>query len=185
MKRLKLNRWFIAVLTLIMAFLVLSPNKIDPLIVEKAAIPDSDYFMEGVVIHQFNANGELNNRLAANRMEHSSKRDLSLLNNPIITFKNAQSGEWRLASKSGRLLNDGSLLKLDEEVNIDEFQADGSSQTNISTKNLTIDLAANQASTKETVLIKNQYLKTKSTGLEIDFDQQIIYLKSDVITHIY
>ena len=185
MKRLKLNRWLISALAIVMLILVFQPNKIQNPMLIKTEIPDSDYFMEGIIIHQFDPSGIQINTLAADRMEHSSKHDISVLHRPIITFGKSQSGEWRLSSEIGELLNNNTIIKLENNVKIEEFQENNQIQTKITTNNLTIDLATNIASTDENVLIESQYFETQSIGLEIRFDQEVIFLKSNVSTEIY
>lgn len=185
MKRLKLNRWLISAIALAMLILVFQPEEIQNQIQVETQIHDTDYFMESVVIHQFDINGRQTNTLAADRMEHSLKKDLSILDKPLITFGRSQSGDWQLSSNQGKLLNNNSIIKLDKNVRIEEHVENRQVQTKITTNNMTINLDTNIASTDQAVLIESPYYQTKSTGLEIEFDQEVIYLKSDVLTKIY
>ena len=185
MKRLKLNRWLISAIALAMLILVFQPEEIQNQVQVETQVHDTDYFMEGVVIHQFDNNGRQTNTLAADRMEHSLKKDISILDKPVITFARSQSGEWQLSSNQGKLLNNNSIIKLDKNVKIEEHVEKDQLQTKITTNNMTINLDTNIAFTDQAVLIESPYYQTKSTGLEIEFDQEVIYLKSHVSTEIY
>ncbi len=185
MKRLKLNRWLISAIALAMLILVFQPEEIQNQIQVETQVHDTDYFMEGVVIHQFDSNGRQTNTLAANRMEHSLNLDISILEKPLITFGRSHSGEWQLSSNLGKLLNNNTLIKLDNNVRIEEHVGKNEIQTKMTTNDITINLETNIAFTDQAVLIESPYYQTKSTGLEIEFDQEVIYLKSDVSTEIY
>ena len=185
MKRLKLNRWLISAIALGMLILVFRPEEIQNQVQVETQIHDTDYFMEGVVIHQFDLTGRQINTLAADRMEHSLKQDISILEKPLITFGRSHSGEWQLSSNQGKLLNNNSIIKLDKNVKIEEYIEKNQIQTKITTNDLTINLDTNIASTDQAVLIESPFYQTKSIGLEIEFDQEVIYLKSYVSTKIY
>jgi LPS export ABC transporter protein LptC len=195
MKRLKLNRWLISLFLLIMLVLVFTPeNKIVPITV-KTNLTNSDYFMEGIVVHQYNPSGKKINTLSAKRLEHSSIDDIATLEHPKLTFNKSDSGKWHLYSNKGRLLNNSTTIELADKVTIEEvFDPDllpeekskGTNvQTSMITYNLSIDLEKNIASTTESVLISSPFYQTKSTGLNIDFDKEIILLSSNVSTEIY
>lgn len=185
MKRLKLNRWLISAIALGLLFLVFQPEEIQDQVRVATQVHDTDYFMEDIVIHQFDHEGHLTNTLAADRMEHTLEQDISVLVKPVITFGRSHSGEWQLSSNQGKLLNNNSIIKLDKNVKIEEHVENNRVQTKMTTNNMTINLDTNIASTDQTVLIESPYYLTKSTGLVIEFDQEVIYLKSDVSTIIY
>jgi len=185
MKRLRLNRWLISIVVLAMLFLVFKPEQSPNLVVVETTIPDSDFFMEDIVIHQFDENGLQINTLAAKRMEHSSNLDVSILQKPLITFGKSALGEWRLSSEHGKLLDKSSTLKLENNVKIEEYKINQPLQTEITTDSLLITLENNSAKTDDKVFVKNPHYKTEGIGLAIDFIEQIFTLKSDVSTQIY
>ena len=185
MKRLKLNRWLISAIALGLLFLVFQPDEIQDQVKVATQVHDTDYFMEDVMIHQFDHQGHQTNTLAASRMEHTLELDISVLDKPVVTFGRSHSGEWQLSSNQGKLLNNNSIIMLDKNVKIEEHVAKEQVQTKITTNNMMINLDTNTASTVQAVLIESPYYLTKSTGLEINFDQEVIYLKSDVSTIIY
>jgi len=168
-----------------MLFLVFKPEQTSKPIVVETTIPDSDFFMENVVIHQFDKNGSQVNTLAAKRMEHSSKLNLSILEKPLITFGKTELGEWQLSSDNGSLLDKNTTLLLEGNVKIREFKTNQLIQTEITTDNLIITMDDNGASTDEDVLVKSPHYQTQGTGLSIDFVEQTFTLKSNVSTQIY
>jgi len=185
MKRLKLNRWLIALLAVIMLFLVFRPEQTHAPVVVETTIPDSDFFMENIVIHQFDEDGKQINTLAAKRMEHSSKLDLSILKMPLITFGKTAQGNWQLSAKDGKLLDQNSTLLLEENVKIREHKTNQALHTEISTNDLLIKLANNSATTDGKVFVKSPNYQTQGKGLDIDFVEQTFTLKSNVITEIF
>ncbi len=195
MKRLKLNRWLISFFLLLMFVLVFSPEEKTAPITVKTNLPDSDYFMEGITVHQYNSSGKKINILAAKRLEHSSINDIAILDNPKITFNKSDAGEWQLFSKKGTLLNNSTVIELADKVSIEEHintdintlnhSENKNVQTSITTYNLSINLEKSIATTSQPVLINNPFFQTKSTGLHIDFDKEIISLPSNVSTEVY
>ncbi len=185
MKRLKLNRWLISAVALFMLILVFQPEEVEKPIEIQTKLPDSDFFMEGVVIHKFDSSGKQINTLEADRMEHSSLHDISVLDQPIITFGKNQSGEWKMSSEKGQLINKSTIIQLDNQVRIEEYLEDNSIQTKIMTNNLTINLQENIASTDERVTIQSPLYKTQGIGLKIQIDQELFFLNSNVTTEIY
>ncbi|MGB0495888.1 MAG: LPS export ABC transporter periplasmic protein LptC, partial [Kangiellaceae bacterium] len=70
MKRLKLNRWLIALITIAMTALVFMPDEKKVNIQIDSDHPEADYTMEQVTITQFSKSGEQNHRLTAQKMIH-------------------------------------------------------------------------------------------------------------------
>lgn len=185
MNRLKLNRWLIALVAIAMLYLVFRPEQTFAPVVVETTIPDSDFFMENVVIHQFDENGLQINTLAAKRMEHSSKLDLSILKKPVIIFGKTQLGEWRLSSENGKLRDQNSTLFLQDNVKISEHKIGQPIQTEIATDELLITLENNSATTDGQVFVKSPNYQTQGVGLAIDFVEQTFTLKSNVSTEIF
>ncbi len=185
MKRLKLNRWLISSFVLIMMVLVFKSDEKSDMPSVETQNHDADYHMENVTIHQFSESGKQDVTLVADRLEYSALQDVSKLEYPIISYEAGKTSEWRLNSKSGELVEGGSIIKLKSQVHIREHQGKSLIETEISTHDLVIDLEKSIASTDKRVEVENKYYRTLSTGLEINFEQQIIILKSNVKTEIF
>jgi len=181
---MKLNRWLISILAAIMLGLVFWPHDYAPSNKENVSSSEFDYFMEEVVIHQFNSNGERTNKLIAKRMEHSIEQYTSKLSNPVIVYAKNDLGEWQISSEKGELI-DGQTINLLNQVNIEERLTNNQTETSINTKNLSIDLEQNIAFTDDLVTIQNPHYHSQSRGMKIDFEQEVIQLKSSVKTVIY
>jgi len=184
MKRLKLNRLLISIVALAMLILVFQPDEGSKPDILQSKIPDSDYFMEDVKVYQYEPDGNIANKLSADRMQHFIEDNLSILDAPLITYNKSDSGSWQLSSPTGKLRNN-SLLLLEDNVTIQEFTNMLTPQSMIQTKNLTIDLEKNVASTQERVLIMSPYFATESNGFKFDLSNEIISLTSDVKTEIF
>jgi len=185
MKRLKLNRWLISVIAFALLLLVFWPEK-EPLRIKvETRIPNSDYFLQDVSIFQFDQSGIQANKLAASRLEHSSKYDLSILDKPTLSFTKYAPGIWRLRSKFGELTNNKRVMKLVGLVEIEELVEPNNIQTRISTRDLVLDLEKNTASTNEKVFIEGLKYQTNATGLNIRFKEELFELNEKVTTEIY
>jgi LPS export ABC transporter protein LptC len=185
MKRLKFNRWFIGTITLLLVFLVFSPEEKSVNIRVETRIPNSDYFLQDVSIYQFDPTGRQANKLSAVRLEHSSQYDLSILDKPVLSFTKHAPGVWQLASKFGELTDNNRLMKLVGLVEIDERPEGKMVQTKIITRDLLLDLEKNTASTDASVFIKGLKYKTSATGLNIQFKKELFELSKNVTTEIY
>ena len=185
MKRLKLNRWLISAVTLVLIILVLSTEEKSVKIKIETRIPNSDYFLQDVAIYQFDSSGKQANKLSAVRLEHSSKYDLSILDKPVLSFTKHAPGVWQLASKFGELTDNKRLMKLVGLVEIDERPEGKSVQTKIITRDLILDLEKNTASTKANVFVEGHKYTTNATGLSIQFKDELFELNGNVTTEIY
>jgi LPS export ABC transporter protein LptC len=199
--RLKLNRWLISILALALCILVFFPEPAKQTISIETKIPDSDYFMENVAIYQFDHLGNQTNKLSAKRLEHSSISDLSIVDEPVLSFiKNSNvnfaddndatsllstQGEWRLTSKQGELTDNKRFMTLLGQVSITENWANQHVQTTIDTSDLVLDLVQNVATTNAKVSIHGYQFRTESLGLDIQFEKEIFLLKQNVSTEIY
>lgn len=184
MKRLKLNRWLISLVAFAMLVLVFQSEDDPALSILQTDIPDSDYFMQNVTVYQYNQDGSIANTLRANRMQHYIDKNLSILTKPTITYNKSQTGNWILQSPRGEIIDDVELTLLDS-VTIEEFSQNEQSESKISTRNLSIDLQKNIASTSEKVLIQSPFLRAQSDGFEFDLGNEIIQLSANVRTEIY
>lgn len=200
MNRIKLNRWLISIFAFALFVLVFSPEEIRNTIAIETKIPDSDYFMKDVAIYKFNQTGTQTNKLSATRLEHSSISDLSIIDDPTLSFtkeiltvspgdsntKNSLSTRsWWLRSKQGELTDNKRFMTLIGKVKITERLPNETVQTTIDTADLVLDLFQNVASTQEKVVIMGNRYKTESLGLDIQFEKEIFRLKKDVSTEIY
>jgi len=185
MKRLKLNRWLISTVTLALIYLVFSAEEKPFNIKIETRIPNSDYFLQDVSIFQFDSTGKQANKLSAERLEHSSKYDLSILDKPVLSFTKHAPGVWQLASKFGELTDNKRLMKLVGLVEINERPEGESIQTKIITRDLVLDLEKNTASTDANVFVEGHKYTTNATGLSIQFKNELFVLNKNVTTEIY
>jgi LPS export ABC transporter protein LptC len=163
-----------------------NPVKID----QQLADVDADYFMVGVDMKQYDQQGILTNKLIAEKMEHLINDDTSVLTKPLIVFNHSSDSEWRLSSHTGKLMQGNQIIQLQQSVKMINFQKittdlDLQQKTKIATESLAIDLRKRNASTEAVVTISDSNFRTKSTGLDINFEDQIIQLRSNVTTEFF
>ncbi len=190
MNRIKLNRWLISSLVLIMLALVFLPSDKQGTQIEQLNEVEADYFMVAVEMKQFDADGKLTNQLMSDKLEHLIKNDVSVLTNPLIVFNQSSDSEWELSSKSGMLSEKNQVIELEQSVKMVNFNQTNETPslqrgTTIATDSLLINLKENTASTKKFVTISDSNFRTKSKGLSVNFDDQIINLESNVTTEIF
>lgn len=190
MNRIKLNRWLISSLALIMLALVFLPSDNQGTQIEQLDDIEADYFMVAVEMKQFDSDGKLTNQLMSDKLEHLIKNDVSKLTNPLIVFNQANGSEWELSSMSGTLSDKNQVIKLEQSVKMVNFSQTNDTPslrrgTTVTTESLLINLRENLASTKHRVTISDSNFKTTSKGLNVNFDDQVINLESNVTTEIF
>ncbi len=190
MNRIKLNRWLISSLALIMLALVFLPSDNQGTQIEQLDGIEADYFMVAVEMKQFDSDGKLTNQLMSDKLEHLIKNDVSKLTNPLIVFNQANGSEWELSSMSGTLSDKNQVIELEQSVKMVNFSQTNDTPslrrgTTVTTESLLINLRENLASTKHRVTISDSNFKTTSKGLNVNFDDQVINLESNVTTEIF
>lgn len=190
MNRIKLNRWLISSLALIMLALVFLPSDNQGTQIEQPDDIEADYFMVAVEMKQFDSDGKLTNQLMSDKLEHLIKNDVSKLTNPLIVFNQANGSEWELSSMSGTLSDKNQVIELEQSVKMVNFSQTNDTPslrrgTTVTTESLLINLRENLASTKHRVTISDSNFKTTSKGLNVNFDDQVINLESNVTTEIF
>jgi LPS export ABC transporter protein LptC len=173
-----------------MLALVFLPSDKQGTQIEQLNEVEADYFMVAVEMKQFDADGKLTNQLMSDKLEHLIKNDVSVLTNPLIVFNQSSDSEWELSSKSGMLSEKNQVIELEQSVKMVNFNQTNETPslqrgTTIATDSLLINLKENTASTKKFVTISDSNFRTKSKGLSVNFDDQIINLESNVTTEIF
>jgi len=221
MNRIKLNRWLIALITIAMLALVFDPVEEKVRIEIDSEHPEADYTMVDVTITQYAIDGVQKHKLTTKKMIHYNKQinqnegeenspksnllynqektqldsEVSILVEPIITYKNLQN-YWKLSAKQGRMINQQSKLFLSEQVelieqvklidteNILKIKNDIVNSTKVTTHDLEIDLITKIAYTGQNVILKAQNITASSSGMKIDIENSKVHLLSNVRTQL-
>ncbi|MET1255794.1 LPS export ABC transporter periplasmic protein LptC [Aliikangiella maris] len=163
------------------------------------ATPQSDYYFKNIKIRQFNSEGNLENQLNAQLMEHFASKNLSIMETANIIFypqektNNAQQltqNTWQVSAAKGEFDHLRNQLTLDKKIIMREIvqtQPPQKSQPEISidTSHLNVDLNRQIAENQVAVTIKNEHSLTSAIGMQIDFKRSQLKLKSQVSGEIY
>ena len=126
--------------------------------------------------------GQPDHSLSAERLEHYPARQASLLHNPRLQTAADKDPVWTATAKQAWLPDQGQPLTLQEKVVVTvETKATGAQKT-LTTEQLQIDTALNQASTDFPVRIKTAHSLVTGTGLRADLGSHRLLLHHQVRT---
>ena len=133
-----------------------------------------DLYMLNATISQFDSEGELQHRIAANRFTHSPLTDLTTMKFPELALGRAKGTEpWEITSSEGRILPSSDyreeIVELWNNV-LASQKIDGSSFVNMQTNSLTVYPERDYVETDEPVFIDNQSGRTTAAGMKAFLD---------------
>ena len=133
-----------------------------------------DLYMLNATISQFDSEGELQHRIAANRFTHFPLTDLTTMKFPALALGRAKGSEpWEITSSEGRILASSDyreeIVELWNNVLASQM-IDGSSFVNIQTNSLSVYPARDYVETDEPVFIDNQSGRTTAAGMKAFLD---------------
>ena len=129
-----------------------------------------DLYMLNATISQFDSEGELQHRIAANRFTHFPLTDLTTMKFPALVLGRAKGSEpWEITSSEGRILPSSDyreeIVELWNNV-LASHKIDGSSFVNMQTNSLTVYPERDYVETDEPVFIDNQRGRTTAAGMK-------------------
>ena len=135
---------------------------------------EPDLYMLNATISQFDSEGELQHRIAANRFTHFPLTDLTTMKFPALALGRVQdSSPWEITSSEGRILPSSDyreeIVELWNNVLASQL-INGSTFVNIQTNSLTVYPERDYAETDEPVFIDNQSGRTTAAGMKAFLD---------------
>ena len=135
---------------------------------------EPDLYMLNATISQFDPEGELQHRIAANRFTHFPLTDLTTMKFPALALGRARdSVPWEITSSEGRILPSSDyreeIVELWSNVLASQL-SNGSAFVSIQTNSLTIYPERDYAETDEPVFIDNQNGRTTAAGMKAFLD---------------
>jgi lipopolysaccharide export system protein LptC len=131
---------------------------------------EPDLYMLNATISQFDQEGELQHRIAANRFTHFPLTDLTTMKFPALELgRTRDSDPWEITSIEGRILPSSDYREEIVELwsNVLASQSGiGNEFLNIQTNSLTVYPARDYAETDEPVFIDNQSGRTTAAGMK-------------------
>lgn len=142
-----------------------------------------DYYLSTVDSTNFNADGESNYRLQAERIVHYPSPEYATIDAPRLVIYESQEGPWFLSAAYGTIEKDLERLEdkldLSENVIVQHTNADGQ-LINIYTNELTIYLESNYLTTETEVLFQSMNREISSLGMTADLSTKHLTFLNNV-----
>lgn len=177
------NRSLILFALFVLLFFLLNSATDDPddiRIAGSRVNQEFDYFMTSVDSTRFDASGDSQYRLQADRILHYPSPELTTIETPRLIFYADETGPWFLSAAYGTIETD--LVRAEDKLELTENvivqHTDSSGEThNIYTEALTIYLDSRFISTERDVLMESGSREISSQGMTADlFSKHITFL---------
>jgi LPS export ABC transporter protein LptC len=126
---------------------------------------DADYYLTGLTLQQFGADGTLLRTLKAERLSHVAGLGTTL-DQPHLTVENASGSPWVIVGSRGHLDPDGTVLTMPEDVEITRLATPANRPLRLNTRNLRYRPAEGYAETDEAVTVISDRDRVDAVGLE-------------------
>ncbi|HHX83012.1 MAG TPA: LPS export ABC transporter periplasmic protein LptC [Pseudomonadaceae bacterium] len=146
-----------------------------------------DYYINDMQLDRFEPGAQHSHSLKATRVTHFPEAELSLLEEPRMTWYDAEQSPWHLDAQQGEMTPlaagdgdlDGDLIVLSGNVLARTLGADGA-ELRISTQSLDVVPTSKSAHTALLVRIEDANMHMLGTGMDLDMTSKRIRLLSDV-----
>jgi LPS export ABC transporter protein LptC len=158
----------------------------------------ADYFFQQVVITQFTEQGQIQNKITADKIEHFKQSQVSEIAAASLTLSNSHQNLWLLKADTGRLNHNSNQIFLADTVKIEQIIANQTDQAEqdstslspgfeLNTVNLLLDLTKQTANTNAPInmisragansvlsnkTIQIDQIKSHAIGLQADFNKE-------------
>lgn len=143
---------------------------------------EPDIYMESAVINQFQGDGTLQYRLAAQQVRTFDADRHTLLIGPDFSLYSPTAPPWRVSARRGDLhgLRDGAdgVLVLSGEVVLHQTDPERGFTT-VRTAELRVHPDPRYAETERDVMIETEAGRTFAQGLKADLERRILNLQAD------
>lgn len=146
---------------------------------------EPDIYIESAVINQFQADGTMQYRLAAQKVLTFEDNRHTRLEGPDFSLYSPASPPWRINARHGDLhsFGDGTdgrdgVLVLHGDVVLHQTDP-GRGFTTVRTAELTVRPASRYAETERNVMIETEAGRTFAQGLKADLESRILKLQAD------
>ena len=146
----------------------------------RSNLPDQvDYFIDNAKIQEWDTDGQLIRKVETKKLEHKPHKEANFLDAPISTQFQKNGNISLLTAAKGVVLDDNS--KTDFVGDIEIYSNKGQpNETIMRTEKLSVFHKQNIAETDQPVTIESANSLMQGTGMDIDFNDQILNLHSRV-----
>ncbi len=171
--------WLLIPITVIVAFLWDRTEVATPNFIQEKTNPD--YFLINTESYDFNAEGLQERQFTSAKTLHYIFKQETAMENPVLTIINSNNEQWKVTANKATNKELSEELLLTNGVSILISDAGGAS-AELTTDNLLIDLASENASTKSAILLKSNLYQLTAVGMNADLKENVIHFKSKVVS---
>lgn len=171
--------WLLIPVTIVAAFLWEKTTPVTPNFIEEKTNPD--YFLINTKSVEFSADGIKQREFSSARTLHYLFKQETAMDNPILTFTNEQNEKWNLSATKAISRELSEELLLSDGVTVTIKNPTGES-VKLTTQNLLIDLATENAITDDSILLKSPEYRLTAIGMSADLKENTIHFKSEVVS---
>jgi lipopolysaccharide export system protein LptC len=132
---------------------------------DAAGKPLPDYYLTGLTLEDYNADGDLSRILRTERLSHISA-DGTDLEQPRLTLETPQGSPWTITAKQGQLDAAGDTLTLPGAVQITRLATPQNRPLRLNTANLRVRPKQGYAETDEPVTVISNGDRIDAVGFE-------------------
>ncbi len=125
----------------------------------------------------FNKTGQLYQKISAKKIEHFGKKNINLLDKPIIDT-NMSDNHWHISANKGTSYNNNNKIKLYDQVKI--VQSNKNEVQFLDTSLLWYYPKAHTAETSKKIYYKKNQIVLSATGMHADLNSKHIELLHDI-----
>ncbi|MCG8428658.1 MAG: LPS export ABC transporter periplasmic protein LptC [Chromatiales bacterium] len=162
----------IALCALVVSSWMLTQNG-EPKEEDQATSDAADFFADKLVLTTFNAEGQLNQRMTADKLLHFPENKSTELTNPQVTVFNGEKPPWQVNAKRGKVSDDGEQVLLSGGVTIDRPADSEEPPLHVVTDNLHIQPKNNYLETDNKVHLTSLNNQVEATGLQAWFNPSV------------
>lgn len=119
-------------------------------------------------------------RLAAEKLSHYSRNEMTLLDKPILTHFHEKQGEMQISSSKASVTPGGDKVVFTGQVNLLRPAGAGGKEMSMQTSFLEVRTEKNEAFTGQPVVIRRPGLQITAAGLHLFADTRVLKLKGRV-----
>lgn len=143
-------------------------------------LDEPDSIVESFLAVSTDAAGVPRYRLAAQKLNHYSSNQLTLLDNPTLTHLHQEQGEMQISSNKASVTPDGEKVVFNGRVNVLRPAGPGAKEMSMQTSYLEVHIDSNEAFTEQPVVIRQPGLEITAAGMHLFADTRVLKLKGRV-----
>jgi LPS export ABC transporter protein LptC len=150
---------------------------------EAAAVQRPGYFLTGVDLEEFGADGALRIGLQSVSANEDPASGVVRLANVAVDYHAPTGRRWHLTAAEARVPPEGRLVEFEGEVHLRGVPGEDARPAELETARMTLDTVDETAQTKSPVELAFGMHRIRATGMHADLRAGNLRLESDVSGH--